>query len=169
MSRYRRAYAPGGCFFFTVVTFQRRRIFADPSSVRLLREAFRHVRQRRPFQCDAIVVLPDHLHCIWQLPPADSDYSGRWREIKKFVSRRLTAANPGEVIWQPRFWEHTLKDEHDWQRHFDYIHYNPVKHGWAATPSEWPWSSFHTAVKHGWYEWEWGAGSPPEVASESWE
>ena len=169
MSRYRRAYLPGGCFFFTVVTFQRRRIFDDPSSVNLLREAFRHVRQHRPFRLDAIVVLPDHLHCMWQLPPLDCDYSSRWREIKKFASRRLTVRDPQMPVWQPRFWEHTIRDEQDWRRHLDYIHYNPVKHGWAATPREWPWSSFHSAVRHGWYELEWGADEIPEVASESWE
>jgi putative transposase len=160
---------PGGCYFFTVVTHQRRQIFREAANVSLLRSAFRHIRSRHPFELEAIVVLPDHLHCLWRLPPNDSDYSSRWREIKKFVSRRLPEPERRKGIWQPRFWEHTIRDDLDWERHLDYIHFNPVKHGWVDTPHEWPWSSFHIAVKRGWYPRDWGVSIVPDVAHEPWD
>ena len=90
------------------------------------------MKRRHPFHIEAIVVLPDHLHAVWQLPEGDSDFSTRWREIKKAVTRELRGT--AESIWQPRFWEHWLRDEWDWRRHIDYIHYNPVKHGLASSP-----------------------------------
>jgi putative transposase len=165
MSNYRRVFIPGGVYFFTVVTYQRRPVFAAPENVDLLREAFHHVRTSRPFTIDGIVVLPDHLHCIWRLPEADTDFPGRWREIKKYVSKRIgekRKTRNAMDVWQPRFWDHVLRDEDDWRRHMDYIHYNPVKHGLAASPAEWPYSSFHKAAVKGWYPENWGANGDPE-------
>jgi REP element-mobilizing transposase RayT len=104
----------------------------------LLRQAFRYVRRRHPFDIEAIVVLPDHLHAIWMLPEGDADFALRWRLIKSMFSRGLPAgertsasrAQKGERgIWQRRYWEHTLRDEEDFARYADYIHFNPVKHG----------------------------------------
>ena len=169
MSRYRRSCVPGACYFFTVVTYHRRPLFQNPEYVALLREAFRQVRARKPFRIDAIVVLPDHLHCLWQLPPEDSDYSSRWREIKKYVSRRVPENDRIMPIWQPRYWEHTVRGDIDWRCHLDYIHYNPVKHGWVAAPKDWPWSSFHALVERGWYESEWATDHAPEVANRPWD
>ncbi len=126
----------------------------------------------RPFHIDAIVVLPDHLHCIWRLPSGDADFSGRWREIKKAVSReveRRTNHHNGRPVWQRRFWEHLIRDEEDWRRHVEYIHYNPVKHGLARRPADWPWSSFARAVARGWHEVGWGASEPEAIVGMEYE
>lgn len=166
MSHYRRAYIPGGIYFFTVVTLDRVPIFINEERVEVLRQAFRKVMAVRPFQINAMVVLPEHLHCIWQMPDGDTDYSSRWREIKKAASRQIDTAtnNRNErMVWQRRFWEHAIRDEDDWRKHMDYVHYNPVKHGLASLPGEWPWSSFINAVSKGWYEESWGAGEPATI------
>ncbi len=166
MSDYRRLRVPGGCYFFTVVTYERRRLFAETHNVDLLREAFAHTKSRRPFSMDAIVILPDHLHCVWRLPEGDTDFSGRWRAIKQFVSRRIDAPRSprGEkLVWQRRFWEHLIRDEEDWRRHVDYIHFNPVKHGLVHAPEDWPYSSFPRAVENGWYRTGWGRTEPVQV------
>ena len=166
MSHYRRVIVPGGVYFFTAVTYQRRPIFSSPRSVAALRDALRQVQTARPFAIDAMVVLPDHLHCIWRLPEGDGDYPGRWREIKKAASRRIASSTDkrGErQVWQRRFWEHLIRDDHDWRCHVAYIHYNPVKHGLADRPAAWPWSSFSRAVARGWHDPSWGETEPAMI------
>lgn len=166
MSNYRRASLPGGVFFFTVVTHERAHIFTSEEMVEALRAAFRKIMAARPFQMEAVVILPDHLHCLWRLPTGDGDYSGRWREIKKAASRQIdphTNQRHERSVWQRRFWEHAIRDEEDWRRHMDYVHYNPVHHGLAAKPADWPWSSFARAVERGWYEKSWGASEPTGI------
>ena len=156
---YRRALAPGGTYFFTLVTWQRRPLLQSAEHVSLLRESMRHIGRKRPFEIQAAVILPDHLHCIMRLPADDSDFSGRWREIKKRFSKQVDARTNkrGErLVWQRRFFEHMIRDERDWQAHFDYIHYNPVKHGLARCAKDWPWSSFQRAVRLGCYPENWG-------------
>lgn len=151
---YRRARTPGATYFFTVVAYDRQRLFESPQMVQLLRQAFSVVKQRHPFSIDAAVVLPDHLHCIWTLPTEDANYSARWRLIKSHVSRHCLEAYKGErssarlrkqeqAVWQRRFWEHQIQDEGDFAQHVDYIHYNPVKHQLVRSPCDWPYSSFH--------------------------
>jgi putative transposase len=118
---------------------------------------------------NAIVLLPDHLHTIWTLPPGDVDYSGRWNWIKHEFTRlwlegigtesKISESRRREGrrgVWQPRFWEHTIESDEDFERHFDYLHYNPVKHGLAASPGDWKWSSFHRWVRLGVYPRDWG-------------
>ena len=161
MSNYRRVYTPGATYFFTVVTGTRQPLFSNPEICQLLASALRQVRESRPFKTDAIVVLPDHLHCIWRLPEGDSDFSGRWREIKKYVSHR---ANLESAVWQRRFWEHRIRDEEDWRRHLDYIHFNPVKHGLVTNAQDWPWSSLKRCMAKGWYEEGWGRCEPAAIA-----
>jgi len=163
MSNYRRTIIPGGVFFFTVVARKRAPVFTSEARVGALRNALRKVKKSRPFIIDAMVVLPDHLHCIWRLPEDDGDYSGRWREIKKASSRVIApyVDNCGErSLWQRRFWEHAIRDERDWLRHVEYIHYNPVKHGLVACPGDWPWSSFARFVARGWHDASWGKVMP---------
>ena len=167
MSNYRRAVQPGATYFFTVVTYHRTSWFDCEEHVSVLREAFRRNMEKRPFRMDAVVVLPDHLHCLWKLPQGDGDFSGRWREIKKRVSRQLdsrTNARNERLVWQKRFWEHLIRDEKDWRNHMDYIHYNPVKHGLVKRPTDWPWSSFSKAVARGWYDTDWGMTEPAMIA-----
>jgi len=113
------------------------------------------------------VVLPDHLHRIWQMPDQDADFSRRWRLIKRYFSIGMDAEvsrRREKQIWQRRFWEHLVRDEEDWRQHMDYIHYNPVKHGYVKTPYDWPHSSFRRAVKHGLYPPDWGASQPAAIA-----
>jgi putative transposase len=163
---YRRYHQPGGCYFFTTVTEARRPILIE--HLDRLKYAITTTRRRHPFEIDAIVVLPDHLHTIWRLPPDDGDFSTRWRVLKRlfssgFVRRPSTTSQRSKVengIWQRRFWEHCIRDEGDWRRHMDYIHYNPVKHGYCAAPADWPHSSFRRLVAKGWYDAAWGSKAP---------
>jgi putative transposase len=168
--KYRRAFIPGGSFFFTLVTEQRRPLLASVDAVDVLRMAFRVVRATRPFEIDAIVVLPDHLHCIWTLPPGDADFATRWRLIKTWFTKhcdpalrttpnRARMSTGQQAIWQHRYWEHALRDETDVSRHIDYIHFNPVKHGHVSSVMEWPHSSFRRFVKDGVYPADWGQGA----------
>jgi len=165
--RYRRAFVSGASFFFTLVTEKRRPLFASAEAVDVLREAFRTVGVKRPFELDAIVVLHDHLHCIWTLPSNDADFATRWRLIKTWFSKHcdptlrpvingIQTKRQEQAIWQHRYWEHLLRDEIDFQRHVEYIHYNPVKHGYVTSPSDWPHSSFRRYVEAGVYEADWG-------------
>ena len=157
MPDYRRVWVPGGTFFFTVNLADRR---ADTlvRHVDALRVAFAQVKARHPFELIAVVVLPDHLHAIWQLPPDDADYATRWSRIKAGFSRAIPAGEAirpsrevkGERgIWQRRYWEHQIRDEADLARHTDYIHYNPVKHGHVRSAVEWPHSSLHRYIRQG--------------------
>ena len=170
MADYRRCYVPGGSYFFTVVTERRAVILANALAQECLREAIRHCRQRLPFQVDALVMLPDHLHTIWTLPNDDCDYSKRWGIIKKHFTQTwlngggaeqsVTASNlryRRRGVWQRRFWEHALHDERDYQNHFDYLHFNPVKHGLVKTVRDWPYSSFHYWVRKDIYTDSWGS------------
>lgn len=166
MSTYRRAYQPGGYYFFTVVTHERRSILTNPDVLERLRAAFRHVMATQPFVIDAMVVLPDHLHCLWCLPVDDHNFSSRWRMIKHYVSTGLEAPlnqRKEKLIWQRRFWEHLIRDEEDWRRHMDYIHYNPVKHGYVLRSADWPHSSFLRAVNQNLYPPDWGTYEPENV------
>jgi putative transposase len=158
--RYKRANAPGGTFFFTVVTYDRKKILRHADNPGLLIKAFESVRERRPFKIDALVILPDHLHCIWSLPEGDSDFSTRWMLIKKQFIRMChdhfkTTPDASRVhkreqtIWQRRFWEHQIRDERDYNQHVEHIHYNPVKHSYVKSPAYWPHSSFHNMLLTG--------------------
>jgi putative transposase len=171
MPDYRRNRVPGGIYFFTVNLFDRG---SDLLVTRIdpLREAVRKVRAQRPFLIDAWVVLPDHMHCLWTLPEGDSDFPSRWRLIKTAFSTSLLKTEQrskamirrGERgIWQRRYWEHTIRDERDYAAHMDYIHFNPVKHGYVATPAAWPYSSFRRCVEHGLYPAEWIADRPESL------
>ncbi len=168
--RYQRVFLPGGSFFFTLVTEARRPLLASPAAIEVLRQAFRTVKARRPFDLDAIVIMPDHLHCIWTLPPGDADFATRWRLVKSWFTKHCDPAlraTPNharqakgeQAIWQHRYWEHTLRDEEDFARHVDYIHFNPVKHGHTKNAGDWPYSSFHRYVAAGLYTADWGRSS----------
>jgi putative transposase len=180
MPEYRRAFAPGGTFFFTLVTENRCPLFADERAREYLRLAILECQARRAFTLDAIVLLPDHLHALWTLPDGDANFSTRWAIIKKTFTQQWLRVGGREQatsdsrhrnrrrgVWQRRFWEHTIRDERDWVRHVDYIHYNPVKHGHATCPHAWPHSSFARWARDGYYAGDWQcccesrAGSPP--------
>jgi len=171
MTYYRRNGVPGGTYFFTVNLFDRRsRLLVEKIDV--LREAVRETKAARPFHIDAWVVLPEHLHCLWTLPPGDEDFSMRWRAIKSGFSRRMpigeyrSASRAGRAergIWQRRFWEHRIRDDRDYAAHVDYIHFNPVKHRLVNHVADWAFSSFHRSVKMGIYPRDWGAEGVREM------
>jgi putative transposase len=172
MTNYRRNFFRGGSYFFTVNLAERRlRLLTEHAD--LLRAAFRYTRQRHPFTVEAIVVLPDHLHAVWTLPEGDADFSVRWRLIKATFSRavpggeRMSASRAGKGergIWQRRYWEHTLRNEEDFMRHLDYIHFNPVKHGLVVRVKDWPYSSFHRMVRLGIYAEDWAGDGKEDDA-----
>jgi putative transposase len=168
MPNYHRVFQPGGTFFFTVVTASRSQWLCSENARALLRTVLLECKERWPFDIDAIVLLPDHLHAIWRLPDSDSDYSRRWAWIKRtFSAHWLRDGGPEQLlteskqrqrrrgVWQPRFWEHTIRDQKDYSAHLDYIHYNPVKHGLALCPHGWPHSSFHRWVQRDGYALDW--------------
>ena len=166
--QYRRNYVKGGSYFFTVNLLDRNKSLLV-EHIDLLREAIRFVKLRRPFYIDAWVVLPDHLHAVLTLPDNDSDYSGRWREIKKRFSKSLTKTEfltqtrkrkNERGVWQRRFWEHTIRDDNDYWHHVNYVHFNPMKHGLVSRVADWPYSSFHRAVKQGVYTNNWCGEKP---------
>ncbi|MBC5784933.1 transposase [Ramlibacter sp. USB13] len=167
MRHYIRANAAGATYFFTVVLQDRgARWLVD--HVDVLRASVAAAKARHPFRIDAMVVLPDHLHALWTLPEGDADFSVRWMLIKRrftreLLSRRLLDASAGRrrgdaerSLWQRRFWEHQVRDEEDLGKHVDYIHFNPVKHGWVQRAADWPHSSFHRYVREGVVPVDWG-------------
>lgn len=170
MTNYRRAWAPSATWFFTLNLANRRsRLLAD--QIDLLRASFQDVQQAHPFKVIAMVVLPDHIHAIWELPPGDADYAMRWRLIKTGFSRgipkteyrRPSLINKHERgIWQRRYWEHLIRDEVDLDRHVDYIHINPVKHEHVSRTRDWPHSTFHRYVEKGLLPLDWGVAMDVE-------
>ncbi len=165
MPNYRRAFIPGGTWFFTVNLLERKNNDLLIREIDLFRNTVLAVRKRYPFQIDAWVVLPEHMHAVWTLPPGDANFSNRWRLIKSGFSRALPKTEyrsnvrkmAGERgIWQRHFWEHSIRDETDFERHVDYVHINPVKNGHVASAVEWPYSSFHRYVENGIYPRNWG-------------
>ncbi len=166
MRRYVRAYTPGATYFFTVNLAVRGSNALLVDHIDALRSVIRAVRHRHPFTIPAVVVMPDHLHALWTLPTDDADFSTRWALIKAGFSRALARGehvSPSRVgkgergIWQRRFWEHQIRDEADFARHVDYIHYNPVKHGHVERVAQWPHSSFHRFVRAGILTADWAA------------
>ena len=163
MPNYRRIKKRGGTYFFTVVTHARRPVFQDGEFRSCLRQILEKTQSQYLFYEEAMVILPDHLHCIWRLPQGDFDYSKRWRIIKgSFTHWFRNKGNDGK-IWQNRFWEHTIRNDEDFARHFDYIHYNPVKHNLVDRPVNWEFSTFHKYLSEGWYSEEWGCVEPENL------
>lgn len=163
MTDYRRCRVEGGTYFFTVNLAERDRCLLT-ENIGALRQAFRVVKEAHPFQIDAVVILPDHLHAVFTLPHGDAEFSMRWRQIKSGFSRTIEKGERisksricrhERGIWQRRFWEHVIRDENDFVRHVDYVHYNPVKHGYVQPVSDWPYSSFHRYVRLGIYPASW--------------
>jgi putative transposase len=170
MPNYRRAFVPGGCWFFTVNLLERRQtLLVD--RIELLRQAVARTRKSHPFDIDAFVVLPDHLHAMWTLPPGDADFSIRWRLIKSCFSKALPKherrsavrkARGERGIWQRRFWEHLIRDEADYTRHVEYCYINPVKHGLVTRVRDWPHSSLHRDVERGIVPLDWAGDAGRE-------
>ncbi|KJS28594.1 MAG: transposase [Desulfatitalea sp. BRH_c12] len=178
MSNYRRANAKGATYFFTVVTYRRQKFLTLPENRHALRNAIAAAKQRHAFVIEAWVLLPDHMHCIWTLPENDFDFSKRWGLVKAKFTKQNKARlynkkwmnqskhnHRESTIWQRRFWEHQIRDDYDFEKHMDYIHFNPVKHGYVDRVCDWPYSTFHRYVRSGVYPIAWaGTGSKTDDA-----
>jgi len=162
--QYRRVNIKGASYFFTVNLVNRKSsLLVD--EIDALRQSIQTVKQRHPFKIDAMVVMPDHLHAIFTLPVDDNDYATRWMLIKAGFSRQIVTGehvNPSRTskrergIWQRRYWEHLIRDDNDYEAHVNYIHYNPVKHGYVQQAAKWPYSSIHRYIKNGDISKNWG-------------
>lgn len=166
MSNYRRFWRVGGTYFFTVNLLQRGTNDLLIRHVDALRNAVQITKQHHPFNIHAWVVLPDHLHCVIELPAGDMDFVNRWRLIKRRFSNALPRVEYRSAarirrkergIWQRRYWEHLIRDDADYRAHMDYIHFNPVKHGLVKQVVEWPHSTFHRLVRKGIYPVNWAS------------
>ena len=171
MANYKRIYIPGSMVFFTVVTYKRQPFLTSQKARRCLRTSWQSVCREYPFKVVALILLPDHIHCIWQMPEKDADFSKRWGLIRKgftqvfqdFLCPNLNITKSRVkrregAVWQRRFWDHVIRDDKDFENHLNYIHYNAVKHGLVNNPRDWPWSTFHQFVKMGYYELDWACG-----------
>ena len=167
MPDYRRAWHPGGTYFFTINILQRCNDDLLISHFDVFRNIVSSVQKRHSFHIHGWVVLPDHMHCVIELPLNDTDFATRWRLIKMGFSKALPKTEQlsavrvkrGERgIWQRRYWEHLIRDEADFRAHMDYVHINPVKHGLVKCVSDWPYSTFHRLVLEGVYPPNWGGG-----------
>ena len=164
-----------------MVTQARNEILCHTENIALIKSAVSTVIKTHPFKIDAFVILPDHFHCVLTLPENDDDFSTRIRLIKSYFSKNCTERYKTEIpasrakkkeqnIWQRRFWEHQIRDEKDYVAHIDYVHFNPVKHGYVNSPREWRHSTFHRYVEEGVYRSDWGANDgikfSPQVGNE---
>ena len=182
MPNYRRAKLPGGTYFLTQVTHHRQSWLISDTARQALRAAITHVRQNYPFTIDAFVLLPDHFHCLWTLPKEDSDLSTRLRLIKTFITKQYgeqlgintdistsRQKRKERNLWQRRFWEHLIRDERDFAKHCDYIHYNPVRHQLCPIPQDWQFSTIHRFIAQGIYPPNWGMTETPEMPDSIWD
>ncbi|MBI3777770.1 MAG: transposase [Gammaproteobacteria bacterium] len=169
MATFRRSTIAGATYFFTVNTDRRQKVLTRPLFYQALKQSLEAVKKKYPFVIEAFVLLPDHLHCIWTLPENDADYSTRWNIIKRSVSQQVRDSTMAPVspskrkrgelgLWQRRFWEHRIREERDFEKHVEYIHWNPVKHGYVKRVCDWPYSSFHRFVARGIYPLDWAGG-----------
>jgi len=182
MANYRRPDVSGGTYFITQVTYQRETWLCSDLGRKALREAIASVKRKYPFSIDAFVLLPEHFHCLWTLPTDDPDFSIRLRLIKTYVTKHYghqlginqavsrSRQKRGESnLWQRRFWEHLIRDEQDFIRHCDYIHYNPVRHRLCTHPQDWQFSSIHRFISQGIYPPNWGRDEIPEMPQVIWD
>lgn len=172
MVDYRRSGIPNAPYFLTAALRDRgSRLLLD--HIDQLRGAFRCADAAHPFRIDAVVVLPDHFHLLCSLPEGDADFSVRMQVLKRRFTFGLVRSGVkvrvdrrGEAdVWQRRFWEHTIRDDEDYARHVDYIHFNPVKHGLVGAVRDWPHSTFHRYVRQGLLPGDWGGTGAPQPAT----
>ena len=176
MPTYIRAKNPGGTFFLTFVSHKRRRFLKDSLALECLQDAYQVTVRRRRFLLRAYCVLPDHIHVLVTLPRGDDDFPTRCSAFKGAFTRAYLRAGGEEgqrnvsryrsgeaAVWQRRYWEHAIRNQRDFERHFDYIHFNPVKHGLVREPGEWEWSTFRRYTLRGWYEADWGKTEPRNI------
>lgn len=164
-ARIRRWYVPNATYFITVLTHHRRPLFDNDANIELLRATMRRARDYHPFTMHAYTFLPDHLHLLIFVPETTS-ISKLLQSIQRNFTRNFKHArhiNEPTQLWQRGFWDHVIRDEHDFANHLDYIHFNPVKHGYVSVPGAYAHTSFNEYVKRGWYEPGWGHTQPRAI------
>ncbi|MBU4352864.1 MAG: transposase [Nanoarchaeota archaeon] len=164
MPNFRRYYIPDAIVFITGVTRKRQHFLRAESDVNLLFETLRNVQLIHPFRLLAYVLLPDHFHWLMRVVSESGNFSEVMQSIKRNFTLNYKHAhhiNTTLNIWQPRFWDHVIRNEHDLEKHFDYVHWNPVKHGYVRYPEDWPHSTYAHWLKLGYYGPEWGRGEEP--------
>jgi len=167
MVKYRRGKlaSPDAVYFLTLVTEHRKGQFRRREDFVLLWQVMSSIAQRFDMEYPAWVLMPNHLH--WLLNPRCAAYSKAVFAFKRAVGaeyKRKGLLETGQTLWQSRYWEHTIRDQADYTRCVEYVHFNPVKHGLVASPIEWPYSSFREYVRRGLYPSAWAAGSEVCVA-----
>ena len=155
MPNYHRHYLAAPVFV-TLVTYHRRPWLLP--HVAQISASMHRARARHPFRHLAHVVLPDHLH--WLFEAGDANFSAVVAAFKRDVSWALKSAGVPGPLWQNRFYDHLIRDDADLHRHLDYIHFNPVKHGHCQLPGDWPHSSFAAWQTRGAYPADWGSVEP---------
>jgi putative transposase len=169
---YRRIWHHGGTYFFTVNLLQRRDNTLLIDHVQEFRDAVKKVKSKYPFKIHAWVILPEHMHCILELPQEDADYASRWRLMKSYFSKSIANTEyKSEVrikrkergVWQRRYWAHLITDEKDYRAHMDYVHINPLKHGLVENVKDWQYSTFHRYVLLGVYPQNWACDEGVEL------
>jgi putative transposase len=164
MPNYRRLYLASQSVFITIVTNHRKRIFIDPQNIEILFETINRVKIIYPFELIAYVVMPEHLHCLIQTPDGTPNYSPVIHCIKRNFAlnfKKVHHIDSPTKLWQARFWDHVIKDDNDFEKHLDYIHWNPVKHGYVNDPLHWQWSTFSKWFEDGFYDDAWGVNDMP--------
>ncbi len=169
MANYIRSYTRGASYFFTLVTHNRRKIFCNKDFLIAFRISIKQVQANYPFKIIAWVQLPDHLHCIWEIEDKGTNYSQCWSQIKRNTTKLCPqyhlpmdemsysqVSRNEKGIFQRRFFEHQIRNNMDFKNHIDYLHYNPVKHGFVNNVKDWQYSTFHRFVKEGIYPLDWG-------------
>lgn len=167
MPNFRRHYVPNAVIFITAVTHDRVPYLGSADNIRLFWETLQLVRAIHPFRLLAYVILPDHFHWLMRVDDEGGDFSTILHSIKRNYTLNVKKAHGITTplkLWQERFWDHIIQDERDLNNHFDYIHWNPVKHGYVQRPEDWPQSTYRFWLERGYYELGWGhMGEPPNI------
>ena len=169
MPDYRRYYIPNAILFITCVTRERQPFLRERSDVELLLSTMRAVQAIHPFRLLAYVILPDHFHWLMHVSSGHDTFSSVLHSIKRNFTLNYKQAHQISGVcnvWQARFWDHVIRDECDFKNHFDYIHWNPVKHGFVSRPENWIYSTYRHWLEHGYYEKGWGHTDEPSNTRE---
>jgi len=161
---FRRYYIPNAVVFITVVTHDRKPYLEPADDIELFWNTVRRVQTIHPFRLLAYVILPDHFHWLMRVDSESGNFSSILHSIKRNYTLNFKKAHSITIpfnLWQERFWDHVIRDERDLNNHFDYIHWNPVKHGYVKRPEDWSYSTYLHWLKRGYYELGWGYDNEP--------
>jgi len=165
MPNIRRFYIPNAIVFITCVTRDRYPYLKSKKDVDLFFATLASVNEINPFELLAYVVLPDHFHWLMKVDEPSGNFSRVMHSVKRNITQNYKHIHDVQTslnIWQRGFWDHVIRDERDLELHCDYIHWNPIKHGYVTQPEDWPYSSYKVWVGKGVYEIGWGWKKEPK-------